>query len=193
VTESRSLQVPKRSRKIWDDAYDSLEKDEGKLVQDFRTILAKVLVDKRLEDLMAEKDVDISAAADTFKAEAKALKAKISVELKDSSSQKATDTSATGTSNVSAWRQSLEAEILDELKDRYNRQVYMQMLVKSGKDKFVKASKISKAIRDFSGAVLSLDPIVGPVIQNVPYAAPAALPWAGVCFGLQVSRKYFVP
>ncbi|KAI0429169.1 hypothetical protein F5Y09DRAFT_342997 [Xylaria sp. FL1042] len=41
-------------------------------------------------------------------------------------------------------------------------------------------------IADF---ILSLKGIVGSVIQSVPQAAPAALPWAGVCFGLEILRK----
>jgi hypothetical protein len=193
VTEPRSLQDPKRSQKIWDDAYDSLEKDEEKLVQDYRMILAKFLVEKKLEDLRAERNVDISASADsTLEANAKSLKAKISVKLKDSNAQNGTHTSATGNGDVPTWRESLEAEIIDELKDRNNRQVHMEILVKSGMDKFDRASKITKAVGDFSRAILSLQPIVGSVIQNVPHAAPAALPWAGVCFGLQVSNKSFV-
>jgi hypothetical protein len=190
VTESESLQDLNLSQKLWDDAYDSIEKDAEKLVIDYRIILAKVLVDKKLQGLKAEKGVDVSAIADgSLKTEYKAFEAKILAELKVSNGQRATGSSGTGASNILMWRKSLEAEIFDELEDRTKRQMHMETLVESGKNKFDKASKVTKAVGGFSKAVLSFKPIVDPVVNGIPPAAPAALPWAGVCFGLQASKK----
>lgn len=190
VTESGVQQDLDPSEKLWNDAYDSLEKDEDKLVEAYRNTLAEVLVDEELKDLKAKKATDTSAAgANDVLAELKDLKAEILDKIKDPKAQKATDTSAAGASDVSAEREGLKAKILDELKDQTKRQMHMKMLVENGKAKVAKASKITKAVDDFAKAILSVKPIIDPVIQYTPQAAPAALPWAGVCFGLQVSNN----
>ncbi|KAL2142978.1 hypothetical protein VTI28DRAFT_500 [Corynascus sepedonium] len=44
-------------------------------------------------------------------------------------------------------------------------------------------------IGQVADAILSAKRIVDPVLQNVPQAAPAALPWAGVCIGLEILRN----
>jgi hypothetical protein len=157
VTESGVHQDPNLSRKLWNDAYVNLEKDEDKLVEAYRNTLAEILVDEMLKDLKAKK---------------------------------ATDTSAVGASNVSTERKDLKAKILDELKDPANRQVHMGKLVKEGQAKVAKVSKITKGVGDFAKAILSAKPVVDIVLQ-IPQAAPAALPWAGVCIGLQVSNRHF--
>lgn len=59
----------------------------------------------------------------------------------------------------------------------------MQQLVKEGQAKIAKASKITKAVGDFVDNVLNFKPMVDLAIQGTPQAA---LPWAGVCIGLQV-------
>ena len=147
---------PDISEKLWNDAYDSLEKDEDKLVEAYRSILAELLVDEKLKDLKAEK---------------------------------ATDASPSGANDILAERDDLRAKILEELKDRSKREIYMNMLVESGKAKVAKSSKITKAVDTFAKAILPVKPIVDSVIEYTPQAAPAALPWAGVCFGLQVSNN----
>jgi hypothetical protein len=74
-----------------------------------------------------------------------------------------------------------------ELEDPSRRQIHMQKLVKEGQAKVRKASKITKGVGDFVDTVLKIKPMVDFTIQSIPQAAPAALPWAGVCIGLQVS------
>jgi hypothetical protein len=193
MTESEVQQDPKPSQKLWNDAYDSLKRDEDRLVEAYRKILAEVLVDKMLNDLKARKATDTSAAGgrDVF-VELKNIKAEIIDQLKDPKAQKTTDTSAAGASDASAEHEDLKAKILDELKDPTKRQMHMKMLVENGKAKVAKASKVTKGVGDFAKAILSVKPIIDSVIQYTPQAAPAALPWAGVCFGLEVSNNHFL-
>lgn len=122
------------SHKLWNAAYDDLEKDEAELVGSYVKVLERVLCSE------ASKD------------------------------------QASDVANVAA-----------ELKDPSQRQIHMQRLVKEGKAKVARASKITKAVGDFVGAILEVKPMVDLAIQGIPQAAPAALPWAGVCVGLQVS------
>ena len=158
VTESGVQQDPSLSQKLWNDAYDSLEKEEDKLVKAYVNTLAKVLEDEKAVDASAAGSSDVSA-------EFKGLKAK-----------EAADTSATGAIDISA-----------ELKDRTKRQMYMKKLVEKGKARVTKASKISEAVGDVAEAILKAKPMVD-IVMSIPHAAPAALPWAGVCVGLQVSN-----
>jgi hypothetical protein len=192
VTESGVQPDPDLSEKLWNDAYESIKKDEDKLFEAYRNTLAEVLVNEKLKDLKAKKSTDTSdAGVSDLLAKPKDLKAEILDQLKDLRAQRAMDTS-TGASDVSAEREVLKAKILDELKDRTKRQMHMKMLVEIGKAQFAKASKITKAVGDFAKAILLIKPIIDPVIQYTPQTAPAALPWAGVCFGLQVSSYYCI-
>jgi len=77
---------------------------------------------------------------------------------------------------------------ITDLEDPDKRQIFMKELVEEGKAKVAKVSKITKGVGDFAAAVLSVKPILDLAINNIPQAAPAAIPWAGVCAGLQVSH-----
>jgi hypothetical protein len=73
------------------------------------------------------------------------------------------------------------------LENPAQRQQLMTKLVEQGRSKVSRTNKVVTRIADFSDAILSLKPLAD-LIMSVPHAAPAALPWAGVCVGLQVSR-----
>ncbi|KND87302.1 Vegetative incompatibility protein HET-E-1 [Tolypocladium ophioglossoides CBS 100239] len=77
------------------------------------------------------------------------------------------------------------ADITTELEDPLRRQLFMKKLVEEGQSKINKASKITRRVGEFAKAVLSLKPLVDMAV-SIPYAAPAALPWAGVCAGLHI-------
>jgi hypothetical protein len=128
VTEPGAPEDPNLSQRLWNDAYDELEKDEGELVRAYVKILAEVL--------KGEKATDISA----------------------------------------------------KLEDRAERQEYMQKLVIEGQVKVAMASKIMKGIGDVAQFILSAKKVIDAAVQTNPQAA---LPWAGVCVGLQVSTPSF--
>jgi hypothetical protein len=88
--------------------------------------------------------------------------------------EKAPDTSASGASDVSA-----------ALRDPTKRQMHMKKLVEEGQAKVSTASKITRGVGDVAQFILSAKGMIDLAIQNIPQAA---LPWAGVCVGLQVSN-----
>jgi hypothetical protein len=71
-----------------------------------------------------------------------------------------------------------------ELNDPIQRQIHMRELVEKGQAKISTPSKITKGVGDVAQFILSAKGMVDMAIQNIPQAA---LPWAGVCVGLQVS------
>lgn len=83
-------------------------------------------------------------------------------------------TSASGVTDVSA-----------ELDDLSKRQMHMKKLVKEGLEKVSRASKATKGAGEVAEFILSAKGMIDLAIQNIPQAA---LPWAGVCIGLQVSN-----
>ncbi|KAL2133700.1 hypothetical protein VTI74DRAFT_1876 [Chaetomium olivicolor] len=70
-----------------------------------------------------------------------------------------------------------------ELKDPIQRQMRMRELVENGQAKISTPSKITKGVGDVAEFILSAKPMIDMAIQNIPQAA---LPWAGVCVGLQI-------
>ncbi|KAK3376687.1 WD40-repeat-containing domain protein [Lasiosphaeria ovina] len=81
------------------------------------------------------------------------------------------------------------ADARAKLEDPTMRQQHMKELVQKGQEKISKTSRISTRVGDLTDFVLSAKPMVDLVLQSVPQAAPAALPWAGVCLGLQILRN----
>lgn len=82
------------------------------------------------------------------------------------------------------------ADLSAKMKDPTTRQVHMRELVQRGQEKISKASRITTGVGNVAGFILSAKDMVNLVLQSVPQAAPAALPWAGVCLGLQVSNCF---
>ncbi|KAI0550554.1 WD40-repeat-containing domain protein [Xylaria curta] len=74
----------------------------------------------------------------------------------------------------------------DLLNDRIERQNYMRELVKRGLERIEKASKRTTKVGNITNFILSSKRIVDLAVQNVPQAA---LPWAGVCLGLEILRN----
>jgi hypothetical protein len=157
VTKANVQQVLGLSQKLWNDAYDRIETDENKLVEGYRKTLAKVLLDEMPQDPIAEKATNAPA-----------------FEVTD------------GSAELEKRKAVLSAEISAELKDRTRRQMHLEKLVKQGQAKVAKASKVTKGIGAVTETILSIKSFVDPILQNIPQAAPAALPWAGICVGLQV-------
>ncbi|KXX78699.1 Vegetative incompatibility protein HET-E-1, partial [Madurella mycetomatis] len=81
------------------------------------------------------------------------------------------------------------ADILAKLKDPAIRQMYMREMVQKGQEKIAKASRVTAGVGNVADFILSAKEMVNLVLQAVPQAAPAALPWAGVCLGLQILRN----
>lgn len=76
-----------------------------------------------------------------------------------------------------------------DLRDPIKRQAHMRNLVCQGREKFASDSRVAQAVGDVAGFVLQARAVVDVAIKNVPQAA---LPWAGVCVGLQVRRLEIV-
>jgi hypothetical protein len=78
-----------------------------------------------------------------------------------------------------------DTDISAEFHDPTKRQMHMRRLVEEGGANISRASKIMTGVGDGADIVLSFKGIIDLAVQSVPQAA---LPWAGVCVGLQVSR-----
>ncbi|KAL7938542.1 hypothetical protein V8C35DRAFT_319713 [Trichoderma chlorosporum] len=125
---------PSISQRLWNAAYDSLEKDKDKntaeLAKSYAGILTKIL--------QTEAALSVSSSED---------------------------------------------DIPTKLKDPIKRQEYMKKLVDEGQKKVATLSKTLSTVGDVAKFVLSAKGMIDAAIQNIPQAA---LPWAGVCIGLQI-------
>lgn len=69
------------------------------------------------------------------------------------------------------------------LHDPGARQIHMKKLVHAGQAKITRASKVTNRLGAVADTILSVKGIIDLAVQSSPQAA---LPWAGVCVGLQV-------
>ncbi|KAH6622752.1 hypothetical protein F5144DRAFT_517211, partial [Chaetomium tenue] len=79
-----------------------------------------------------------------------------------------------------------DTDISAEFHDPTKRQMHMRRLVEEGRAKISRASKITNGVGDVADFVLSVKGIIDLAVQSVPQAA---LPWTGVCVGLQMLRN----
>ncbi|KAK0755967.1 LOW QUALITY PROTEIN: hypothetical protein N5P37_011520, partial [Trichoderma harzianum] len=75
------------------------------------------------------------------------------------------------------------ADISADLKDPTMRHIFMKKLVEEGLAKISTPSKITKGVGDVAQFIISAKGLIDAAIQNIPQAA---LPWAGICIGLQI-------
>ena len=69
------------------------------------------------------------------------------------------------------------------LDDSDTRQHVMKKFVKAGQAKIATPSRLTKGVGNVAEFIQKIKPIVDTAIGNLPQAA---LPWVGVCVGLQV-------
>lgn len=98
--------------------------------------------------------------------------------------EKLLSTARPSTTPSAADRVDTQATILNQLEDRSQRHELLARFVKEGQER-VKLSKTVERAGSFADAIMWLAPILNVVLQ-IPHAAPAAIPWAGVLVGLQV-------
>jgi N-terminal domain of NWD NACHT-NTPase len=79
------------------------------------------------------------------------------------------------------------AKISEELNNKTEGPERLKDLVKKGAQKAEEQSKIADTVGFLAQGILKADPLV-KVLTQLPHLAPAALPWAGICIGLQVSN-----
>jgi hypothetical protein len=127
----KETQAISTSQRLWNAAYDSLEKDDdtAKLVRSYMKILTKVLKDEKAPDPSALDDISA------------------------------------------------------DLKDPIRRQTYLQDLVKNGQKNIATTSKIAEGVDNVIEYIDKAKDMISVAIGNIPQAA---LPWVGVCLGLQV-------
>ncbi|KAI1170278.1 WD40-repeat-containing domain protein [Nemania sp. FL0916] len=80
-------------------------------------------------------------------------------------------------------------EIVNARDNQIERQNYMRELVKKGRERIENTSKITTKVGSIADFILSSKGIVDLTIQALPQAAPAALPWAGVCLALDILQN----
>lgn len=74
-----------------------------------------------------------------------------------------------------------------EVNDPVKRQAYMVLLVQEARNK-ISMSKFTNGFSDVAEFILSAKDMISMAVENVPQVA---LPWAGVCIGLEVSNSLY--
>jgi hypothetical protein len=104
---------------------------------------------------------------------------------KDDSTRDIVRAYSTTLTSVLDAKTSTGSDISAEWIDPYERQRHMRRLVREGQARIATAAKVTKITGDVAKFVISAKAMIDLAIQNIPQAA---LPWAGVCIVLQVSR-----
>lgn len=84
-----------------------------------------------------------------------------------------------------------DTEFLAQFKDRAKRQEFMKNLLEEGKKRVARTVAVSNIVGNIAKTILRVKP-AADIVLTVPQAAPAALPWAGVCVGLEVGNDLLV-
>ncbi|KAK8149428.1 wD repeat domain [Beauveria asiatica] len=163
---SFTKQSDKLSYELWNKAYDELEKAESELVGNYAKVLAKALAEVITEARHEEARDDSVGHSDERKY-VKDLTARVLVELNVPKAKAIVDEAPPGSN--SAELDEISTSVLAKLKDPAKRQMFLEMLVSRGQLKVKRTEGIAKA--------------AGYVAEK---AAPAALPWAGICLGLKM-------
>jgi hypothetical protein len=176
------------SQRLWNEAYESIEKDEAtaKLTKAYMRILTTVLMPDEASytapsesgDLLVEPK-DTSDREKFITQLAKAYVTKILTTV--FKTEKAYDTAAFRAKDLSTR--------LNELKDPTKRQEYMKVLVEGGQAK-ISATTALKIVNGVGAVAQFLVSAMDPISVAVGNLPQAALPWAGVCIGLQVSTCF---
>ncbi|KAM3551904.1 hypothetical protein ARSEF4850_007650 [Beauveria asiatica] len=160
---SFTKQSDKLSYELWNKAYDELEKAESELVGNYAKVLAKALAEVITEARHEEARDDSVGHSDE---------------------RKYLLMNPPPGSN-SAELDEISTSVLAKLKDAAKRQMFLEMLVSRGQLKVTKTEGIAKAAGYVAEKGLFIKPAVDLILQ-IPQAAPAALPWAGICLGMKM-------
>ncbi|KAM3427897.1 hypothetical protein NHJ13734_008811 [Beauveria thailandica] len=179
---SFTKQSDKLSYELWNRAYDELEKAESELVGNYAKVLAKALAEDITEARYEEARDDSVGHSDERKY-VKDLTARVLVELNVPKAKAIVDEAPLGSN--SAELDQISTSILANLKDPAKRRMFLEMLVSRGQLKVKKTEGIAKAAGYVAEKGLFIKPAVDLIVQ-IPQAAPAALPWAGICLGMKM-------
>lgn len=85
--------------------------------------------------------------------------------------------------NYAAEDVNSKTELSIQLKDPVKRQIYMRRLVEQGRTKIERTSAVAQGVGDVIEYIQKAKGLIDVAVSDIPQAA---LPWAGVCVGLQV-------
>ncbi|KAJ3579308.1 hypothetical protein NPX13_g1259 [Xylaria arbuscula] len=77
----------------------------------------------------------------------------------------------------------LEDTILAKFQDREERQKHMRNIIEEGRRRIATTSKVAEGLSNAVGYIEGVKGLISAAIADIPQAA---LPWAGVCIGLQI-------